>query len=207
MNFLGQKLSFLTLTIAQWRHEGTLRCGLAESRARRRPYGQFPSLISLARLIARTSYLHHSTQRLELYKPWSFVKIVNFPFNARFTLADPMPRLGSDAIGGNSGRNHPTSRRHTIHIGRVACNASVGTRESYNIVRLPGWYGERVLFIITLSCVVHVRLPIGRRRRAILSIRYGMFARAVVHFTDRKPSKHTITYLCMTHNPNPSEQL
>ena len=90
--------------------------------------------------------------------------------NARFTLADPMPRLGSDAVGGNSGRNHPTSRRHTIHIGRVACNASVGTRESYNIVRLPGWYGERVLFITTLSCVVHVRLPIGRRRRAILNM-------------------------------------
>ena len=40
--------------------------------------------------------------------------------------------------------------------------ASVGTRESYNSVRLPGWYGERVLFITTLSCVVHVRLPIGR---------------------------------------------
>ena len=48
--------------------------------------------------------------------------------------------------------------------------ASVGTRESYNIVRLPGWYGERVLFITTLSCVVHVRLPIGRRRRAILNM-------------------------------------
>ena len=90
--------------------------------------------------------------------------------NARFTLADPMLQLGSDAVGGNSGRNHPTSRRHTIHIGRVACNASVGTRESYNIVRLPGWYGERVLSITTLSCVVHVRLPIGRRRRAILNM-------------------------------------
>ena len=89
---------------------------------------------------------------------------------ARFTLADPMPRLGSDVVGGNSGRNHPTSRRHTIHIGRVARNASVGTRESYIIVRLPGWYGERVLFITTLNCVVHVRLPIGRRRRAILNM-------------------------------------
>ena len=89
-------------------------------------------------------------------------KTYQCPSYARFTLADPMPRLGSDAVGGNSGRNHPTSRRHTIHIGRVACNASVGTRESYNIVRLPGWYGERVLFITTLSCVVHVRLPIGR---------------------------------------------
>ena len=90
--------------------------------------------------------------------------------NARFTLADPMPRLGSDVVGGNSGRNHPTSRRHTIHIGRVVRNASVGTRESYIIVRLPGWYGERVLFITTLNCVVHVRLPIGRRRRAILNM-------------------------------------
>ena len=46
--------------------------------------------------------------------------------------------------------------------------ASVGTRESYNIVRLPGWHGEGVLFITTLSCIVHVRLPISRRRRAIL---------------------------------------
>ena len=91
---------------------------------------------------------------------------------ARFTLADPMPRLGSDVVGGNSGRNHPTSRRHTIHIGRMARNVSirVGWYEGVNIVRLPGWYGERVLFITTLSCVVHVRLPIGRRRRAILNM-------------------------------------
>ena len=100
----------------------------------------------------------------------SLSNIVRALANARFTLADPMPRLGSDVVGGNSGRNHPTSRRHTIHIGRVARNASVGTRESYNIVRLPGWYGERVLFITTLSCIVHVRLPIGRRRRAILNM-------------------------------------
>ena len=47
---------------------------------------------------------------------------------------------------------------------------SVDTRESYNIVQLPGLYGEGVLFITTLSCVVHVRRPIGRRRRAILSM-------------------------------------
>ena len=44
-------------------------------------------------------------------------------FNARFTLADPMPRLASDVVGGKSGRNHPTSRRHHIHIGRMARNA------------------------------------------------------------------------------------
>ena len=49
---------------------------------------------------------------------------------ARFTLADPMPRLGSDVVGGNSGRNHPTSRRHTIHIGRMARNVSIRV----------GWY-------------------------------------------------------------------
>ena len=59
----------------------------------------------------------------------------------------------------------------TLAEWRAMCPfASVGTRESYNIVRLPGWYGERVLFITTLSCVVHVRLPIGRRRRAILNM-------------------------------------
>ena len=80
--------------------------------------------------------------------------------HARFTLADPMPRLGSYVVGGNSGRNHPTSRRHTIHIGRMAPNVSIRV----------GWYGERVLFITTLSCVVHFRLPIGRRRRAILNM-------------------------------------
>ena len=44
---------------------------------------------------------------------------------ARFPLANPMPRLGSDVVGGNSGRNHPTSRRHTIHIGRMARNVSI----------------------------------------------------------------------------------
>ena len=48
--------------------------------------------------------------------------------------------------------------------------ASVGTRESYNIVRLPGWYGEEVLLVTTLSCIVHVRLQIGRRRQAILNM-------------------------------------
>ena len=31
--------------------------------------------------------------------------------------------------------------------GAVRTFASVGTRESYNIVRLPGWYDEGVLFI------------------------------------------------------------
>ena len=48
--------------------------------------------------------------------------------------------------------------------------ASVGTRKLYNTVRFPGWCGEGVLFITTLSCVVHVRLPIGRRHRAILNM-------------------------------------
>ena len=73
--------------------------------------------------------------------------------NARFTLANPMPRLASDVVGGKSGRNHPTSRRDLIQIGRMARNAYIR----------GGWYGEGVLFITTLSCVVHVRLPIGRR--------------------------------------------
>ena len=90
-----------------------------------------------------------------------------FCSNARFTLADPMPRLASNIVGGKSGRDHPTSRRHPIHIlaewRAMRSFALVGTRESYNIVRLTGWYGEGVLFITTLSCVVHVRLPIGRR--------------------------------------------
>ena len=59
--------------------------------------------------------------------------------NARFTLADPMPRLGSDVVGGNSGRNHPTSRRHTIHIGRMARNVSIHV----------GWYEGVVQYCTT----------------------------------------------------------
>ena len=58
----------LALAIAQC-HEGAWRCGLAESPARRQPYGQFQSRISLERLIAQTSDLYHSTQHLKLYKP------------------------------------------------------------------------------------------------------------------------------------------
>ena len=63
--------------------------------------------------------------------------------HARFTLADPMPRLGSDVVGGNSGRNHPTSRRHTIHIGRMARNVSIRV----------GWY-ERVVQYCTTPWLV-----------------------------------------------------
>ena len=94
--------------------------------------------------------------------------------NVRFTLADPMPRLASDVVGGKSGRNRPTSRRDPIHIGRMARNVYIRVGwyqwESCNIVRLPGWYGEGILFTTTLSCVVHDRLPIGRERRAILNM-------------------------------------
>ena len=61
------------------------------------------------------------------------------PYYARFTLADPMPRLGSDVVGGNSGRNHPTSRRHTIHIGRMARNVSFRV----------GWYEGVVQYCTT----------------------------------------------------------
>ena len=94
---------------------------------------------------------------------------------ARFTLVDPMPWLASDVVGGKSGWNHPTSRRDPIYIGRMQWRAmrtfaSVGARGSYNIVQLPGWHGEEVLFITTLNCVVNVRLPIGRRHRAILNM-------------------------------------
>ena len=64
-------------------------------------------------------------------------------YYARFTLAEPMPRLGSDVVGGNSGRNHPTSRRHTIHIGRMARNVSIRV----------GWY-ERVVQYCTTPWLV-----------------------------------------------------
>ena len=94
--------------------------------------------------------------------------------NARFTLANPMPRLGSDVVGGNSGRNHPTSRRHTIHIGRMARNVSIRVGCYEGVVQycttpwLVRW--KSLIYYNSLSCVVHVRLPIGRRRRAILNM-------------------------------------
>ena len=59
----------------------------------------------------------------------------------RFTLADPMPRMASDVVGGKSGQNHPMLRRDPIHIGRMARNAYIRV----------GWYGEGVLFITTPS--------------------------------------------------------
>ena len=58
---------------------------------------------------------------------------------ARFTLANPTPRLASDVVGGKSGQNHPTLRRDPIHIGRTARNAYI----------CVGWYGEGILFITT----------------------------------------------------------
>ena len=84
-----------------------------------------------------------------------------------------MPRLASDVVGGKSGRNHPTSRRYPIHIGRMARDAYICFGWYEGVVQHctpPGWYGEGVLFITTLSCVVHVRLPVGRRRQAILNM-------------------------------------
>ena len=65
--------------------------------------------------------------------------------NARFTLADPMPRLasGSDVVGGKSGRNHPTSRRDPIQIGRMARNAYIPV----------GWYCGVVQYCTTLWLV------------------------------------------------------
>ena len=93
--------------------------------------------------------------------------------NARFTLADLMPRLGSDVVGGNSGQNHPTSRRHTIHIGRMARNVSIRV----------GWYEEVVQYCTILydslvgtvkeSYLLQLSVALytfGRRRRAILNM-------------------------------------
>ena len=80
--------------------------------------------------------------------------------NACFTLADPTPRLASDVVGGKSGQNLPTSCRNPIHISRMAHHAYIRV----------GWYGERMVkesYLLQLplkdSCIVHVRLPIGRR--------------------------------------------
>ena len=65
--------------------------------------------------------------------------------NTRFTLADMIPRLASDAIGGKSGWSHPTSRRDPIQIGRMALNAYIHV----------GWDGEGVFFITTPERRLH----------------------------------------------------
>ena len=52
---------------------------------------------------------------------------------ARFTLPNPMPRLAFDVVGGKSGRNHLTSRRHPIDIGWMARSAYIRVGW-YNIV-------------------------------------------------------------------------
>ena len=70
-----------------------------------------------------------------------FTSIVQLASYARFTIADPTPRLASDVVGGKSGQNHPTSGRDPIHIGRMACNVYIRV----------GWYGKGVLFITTPS--------------------------------------------------------
>ena len=51
----------------------------------------------------------------------------------RLTLANPMPRLASDVVGGKSGQNHLTSRRHPIDIGWMARNVYIRVGW-YNIV-------------------------------------------------------------------------
>ena len=58
---------------------------------------------------------------------------------ARFTLADPMPRLASNVVGGKSGRNHPMSRWDPIHIGRMERNAYIRV----------GWYQGVVQYCTT----------------------------------------------------------
>ena len=109
-----------------------------------------------------TSYFNPCTSSPLFVRVWTRPQC-----NAHLTLADPTPRLVSDAIGGESGQNHPTSRRDPIHIGRMARNA---------YIRI-GWYGERTVtesYLLQLplkdTCIVHVRLPIGRQRRAILNM-------------------------------------
>ena len=78
-------------------------------------------------------------------------------------ISQPMPQLASDVDGGKSGQNHPTSHQNPIHISRMACNAYLRV----------GWYGEGVYLLqlpLKDSCIAHVRLPIGRRHRAILNM-------------------------------------
>ena len=120
-------------------------------------YTKFPQISAPSTNLSRISC--ERTSSPSLFSSWTV--------NARFTLADPTPRLASDVVGGKSGQNLPTSCRDPIHIGQMSHNAYIRV----------GWYGERTVkesyllqLLLKESCIVHVRLPIGRRRRAILNM-------------------------------------
>ena len=73
---------------------------------------------------------------------------------ARFTLADPTPRLASDVVGGKSGQCRSIGTHSHWPNGAMRTFALVGTvKESY-LLQLP----------LEHSGIVHVRLPIGQRR-------------------------------------------
>ena len=81
---------------------------------------------------------------------------------ARFTLADPTPRLASDVVRGKSGtiRSRVGTPFTLAEWRAMRTFESVGTvKESY-LLQLP----------LKDSCIVHIRLPIGRRCRAILNM-------------------------------------
>ena len=104
--------------------------------------------------------------------PWEKVPAEQIPSYARFTLADLIGfrcncsrrQIGtkpSDVASGPRIHSHWPNGAQCVHSCRLV-RAWQARREPYNIVRLPCWYGEGVLFITTLIRVVHIRLPIGR---------------------------------------------
>ena len=84
-------------------------------------------------------------------------------YYARFTLAEPTPRLASDGVGGKSGQTIQcrVGTLFTLAEWRVMSTfASVGTVEEFYLLQLP----------LKDSCIVYVRLLIGWRRRVILNM-------------------------------------
>ena len=96
-----------------------------------------PGLIKVCSLDQSEVVRHIKNHANYLYEHSSFPS----KRNARFTLADPTPRLASDVVGGKSGQSQPTTHRDPILIGRMACNLHIRV----------GWYGEAVLSI-TAPC-------------------------------------------------------
>ena len=79
---------------------------------------------------------------------------------ARFTLADPMPRLASDVVRGKWGRNHLMSRRDPIHIGRMAHNAYIRV----------GWYHA-----IPGSCKILYDSLVGTVKESYLQLSVALY--------------------------------
>ena len=71
-----------------------------------------------------TAVLHSKIDQ-HLYKAFCLYSLMGGCFLCPLHISRSNTPIGPDVVGGKSGRNHPTSRRDPIHIGRMARNAYI----------------------------------------------------------------------------------